>query len=142
MSIRQLDYRCWELSNPGTEEDREHFPDKSRADAAVARMARDDPESKASASLLASPCWVAECDDCGQVIDEEGEGYTVHRLSRAEAEETAGNWEWTLGVSAAGGERAWCPMCSPEDAKAPPPSAGQQEAAGQMALPGLAGSTS
>jgi len=137
MSIRQLDACCWELSNPGGEDDRQHFDSNARADAEVADLRKENPQSRASVALLPSRCWVVQCDgDCGQVIDEFDEGYICHHLTAAEAEKTARAWEWVL-VPGPLGESVYCPEDRPEGAELPPPSPAEQEAAGQIPLPGV-----
>ena len=80
-------------------------------------------------------CWAVQCDgDCGYVIDEEDEGYTVHHKSRTEAEETIADYEW---VYSADGCLVFCADDAPEDAEPPPPSPAEQEAAGQLVIPGV-----
>lgn len=138
MSIRQLDYCCWELSDPGDEDDKRHLKDKARADTEIKEAVERNPESKASVTLLASPCWIVQCDgDCDVVIDQEGEGYTVHHEAAAEAQDTARSWEWAVMPGEFGGQAVYCPEDKPDDAELLPPSPADQEAAGQMPLPGV-----
>lgn len=137
MSIHQLSDRCWVLDDPAQDEGERHFEDASGANAALTRAREEDPATKASVRQLDAPCWLVECDECGQVIDEYDEGHIYHHESRAEAEKTVRVWEWTLVPGHLGGELAYCHEDRPEDAEPPAPSAAQQEAAGQMRLPGV-----
>lgn len=136
MSIHQLSDCCWVLDGPAQDEGVRHFEDASGADAALTRAREEDPATKASVRLLPSPCWLVQCDECEYVIDEEDEG-VFHHESRAEAEKVVRLWEWTLVPGHLGGELAYCHEDRPEDAEPPVPSAAQQEAAGQMRLPGV-----
>jgi len=138
MSVHQLDDCCWELVNPGEDDDKQHFEDAAGANSAVMRSRKRNPKSTASVRLLESPCWLVQCDgECEQVIDEEDEGITRHHESQAEAESTASAWEWVLAPALVGGPLAYCPEDRPEDTEAPLPSAEELEAAGQMRLPGV-----
>ena len=86
---------------------------------------------------LEERCWVVESDgECGQVLDEEDEGWVIHHDSAKGAHETAAAWEWKYSAD---GRFVYCP-CSPppEDAEPIPPSPAELEAAGQMRLPGVA----
>lgn len=141
MTIHQLAFTCWEMTNPGGGEDQRHFDDQVQADIALAEILAGNPESKASVHLLDAPCWVIESDgECGQLLDEEDEGYVFHHATQAAAEETAAAWGWVLKPSPHfAGWLAYCPCGLPEGmgAAAPGPSPAEQEAAGQMRLPGV-----
>jgi len=78
---------------------------------------------------------VVQCDgECEYVIDEEDEGYTVHHKSRTEAEETVADYEWAYSAD---GRLVFCGDDAPEDGQEPPLSPAEQEAAGQLVIPGV-----
>lgn len=138
MSIHQSGFRCWVFENPGHDDDTRHFKDEASAGAAVTRAREDEPGTGASVRQMPAPCWLVQCDgECEYVIDEEDEGIIFHHDTRAEAEETVRLWEWVLVPGNLGGELAYCPEDRPEGVQPPLLTAAQQEAAGQMPLPGV-----
>jgi hypothetical protein len=139
MSVYQLSDRCWVFENPGHDDDTRHFEDSAAAGAALCRAREDKLETKESVRQLPSPCWLVQCDECEQVIDEEDEGITFHHESRAEALETIRLWDWVLVPGHLGGELAYCPGDRPEGVAPPAASAADLVAAGQQPLPGAPG---
>ena len=160
MTIHQLPDRCWAVTPRLPREDGDpHYDTRAEALTAIREAwdfdrdwAFDDQlrvrwrEFRFRLSRLrpGAPrprqhddrCWVVQDDgDCGQVIDEEDEGYIVHCDSRRAAEDLARSWEWAYSAD---GRSVYCPCCSPEDAEPVPPSPAELEAAGQMRLPGVA----
>lgn len=159
--IRQLKEPCWEITPRLPSEDHDpHYDTRAEALAAIRetwdedrndhlgltgvalerpwwrefrfRLSRLRPGAPRPRELPA--CWVVQCDgDCEQVIDEE-ECWTVHHGSRREAEETVASWQWTYSGD---GRSVFCPDDQPEDAVPAPLTAAEQEAAGQMAIPGV-----
>jgi hypothetical protein len=80
-------------------------------------------------------CWVVQCDgECEYVLDDEDEGCTFHHGSAAEARKTVASYEW---VYSADGRFVFCEECAPADAALPPLSPDEQEAAGQLVIPGV-----
>ena len=63
-----------------------------------------------------------------------GARQTVHHKSRTEAEETIADYEW---VYSADGCLVFCEDDAPEDGQEPPLSPAEQEAAGQLVIPGV-----
>src|ERR1700677_743260 len=94
MTIRQLESRCW--TAPGLDDERkEHFTGNAAALKAIKEARERGEVADSSPLLLESCCWVIECDgECGQLIDEEDEGYIHHCESRAEAEDSMRAWKW------------------------------------------------
>ena len=140
MSIRQFDFRCWELSDPADDEhDKRHFETAAEVNSELADIREGNPDTKATAREMDAPCWVVEDDgECGQMIDQEDEGYVVHSATLAKAEELARAWGWVLVPGPGANEwLAYCPCGRPEDAPPPPPSPAELEAAGQLRLPGV-----
>jgi hypothetical protein len=132
VSIHQLADRCWELTDPADDERTPHYGDEAAAQAALKELRDEEPDTKASIRLLGSACWVTRCDgDCEAMLDEEDEGYIFHHESIADALETVRAYEWrTVGDS------VFCPADAPDGAELPL-SAAEQEAAGQLPLPGV-----
>lgn len=144
MSIRQLTYRCWELNNPADDERTIHKGTEADIRAALNDIKAECPDSTASVHLLDAPCWVAECDgECDSALDQEGECWTFHCQSQASAIALADDYEWLVkpGPLSATGMLAYCPEDAPGDGQVPPPTPEQQEAAGQMRLPGMGAAT-
>jgi hypothetical protein len=80
-------------------------------------------------------CWVVQCDgECEMVLDEEDECCVYHHRSAAEAASTVASCEW---VYSADGRLVFCEEDAPEDAAPPPLSPAEQEAAGQLVIPGV-----
>ena len=136
MTIHQLPDRCWELQPPTDDERRPHFDTEAEALDAL----KEDREGDAGAYpdtkpvQMESPCWVVQCDgQCETVIDEEDECYAFHHESRAEAEETVAAWRWRVAA-----DLVYCGEDAPDDSEPSPPTARELEAAGQLALPGVA----
>ena len=133
MSIRQLSYRCWELDDPSNGEGKRHLKDKTEADEAVKELCDEHPGATASMRLLDAPCWLVQCDgECEQVIDEEGDGYAFHHGSAFEALDTARSRGWVRRDA----DGVFC--TEDADGELLPLTPEQQEAAGQMRLPGVA----
>lgn len=79
-------------------------------------------------------CWVVGCDgECEVTLDTEGEGYVFHHESFVKAEATMKAYEWKYA-----GDLVFCEEDAPADGQLPPPSPAEQEAAGQLVLPGVA----
>jgi len=163
VTIHQLPAPCWVITPRPPREDHDPHYD-SRAEALTAIREAWDEDREWTRGLVATAlerewwrearfrlsrlrpgaprpreigtrCWAVQCDgDCGYVIDEEDEGYTVHHKSRTEAEETIADYEW---VYSADGCLVFCADDAPEDAEPPPPSPAEQEAAGQLVIPGM-----
>ena len=140
MTIHQLKDRCWELQPPLDDDRNPHYDNEAAALDALDE-ARDEagdkdhlPDPATKPVQLASPCWLVQCDgECETVIDEEGEGYTFHHDSAADAGQTVVGYRWAF----AGDGRVFCEDDAPADA-AVPLSRAEQEAAGQLVLPGVA----
>lgn len=136
MTIHQLKDRCWELRPPADDERCPHFDSEAAALDALKDDRGDDPEAYAATKpvRLDAPCWMVQCDgECETVLDEEGEGYVFHHDSRTEAEETMACYDFRYV-----GDLVFCEEDAPADGQVPPPSPVQQEAAGQLPLPGVA----
>jgi hypothetical protein len=138
MTVHRLKSPCWLLSPSLPSDDGWHHEDEAAARKAVREYQEENPADKftAAAKPLSEPCWVVQCDgECGQAIDQEGEGYVFHHTSRADAEESVRQWRFAyLGDS----ELVYCETDRPEGAEIPPPSPAELEAAGQLVLPGVA----
>ena len=158
MTIHQLEVPCWVIRPRPYLEDDNHYDTRAKALAAIWRDWDEDRDwthddqlrvrwraflYRLSRLRLDAPhprqkpgrCWVVQCDgECGAVIDEDDEGYVVHHGTRAEAEETVSQWEW---VYSADGRLVFCGDDAPEDGQEPPLSPAEQEAAGQLVIPGV-----
>jgi hypothetical protein len=164
MTIHELKAPCWAVSPPLPRDDGDpHYDTRDEALAAI-REAWDEDRERVRGLVatalerawwrefrfrlsrwrpgaprprpLPACCWVVQDDgDCGQVIDEEDEGYAVHCASRRAAEDLARSYEWAYSAD---GRFVYCPCCAPEDSEPVPPSPAEQEAAGQLVLPGVA----
>lgn len=133
MAIHQLKSPCWELQDPA-DDLTPHFDNAVSALARLAELKEDDPGTRATVAGLDCRCWLVQCDgECEQLIDEEDEGYIVHCESLQAAGELAKAWSWAYSAD---GRLIFCEADWPEDAESPPPSPAQQEAAGQLRLPG------
>lgn len=135
MTIYQLKERCWELQPPLDDEHRPHYDTEAEArealDEATDEAGDADPATKPV--QLAAPCWLVRCDgDCNEHIDEDGECYTYHHDSRADAEQTTSGHDFRRV-----GDLVFCQDDAPEDSELFLSSA-ELEAAGQMRLPGVA----
>lgn len=138
MTIHQLAKPCWELQPPTDPERMPHYGTEAEALTALAEDRENDerPYAGTKPVLIAAPCWLAQCDGgCEMVLDTEGEGYTVHCASRADAEGLAASYEWAYSAD---GRSVFCTECAAEGAEPVPPSPADLEAAGQMRLPGVA----
>lgn len=155
MTVHQLDAPCWVIRPRPYLEDDNHYGTRAKA-LAVIREAWDEDHwrpvplwtwwrtlrYRLSRLRPGAPrprqetgrCWIVQCDECETVIDEDDEGYVVHHGTRAEAEETVAEWEW---VYSADGCLVFCPEDAPEDGQEPPLSPAEQEAAGQLVIPGV-----
>jgi hypothetical protein len=130
MSIQQLKDRCWELTDPA-DDGTPHYPGKAAAEAALKELRELNADTTAAIRQLESACWIVQCDGgCEYVLDEEDE-YIFHHESIADALETVRASEWrTVGDS------VFCPEDAPDGAELPL-SPAEQEAAGQLPLPGV-----
>ena len=142
--IAAENYRCWIIDYlPGEPDDETpHFPDQVDADEEFARLRKENEERYALAVIrqLDAPCWTVQCDgECEYTLDEDEDGL-IHFESAAEAEREVRDCEWRLVPDplSAVTVLAYCPEDAPEGGKIPSPSPEQQEAAGQMRLPGVA----
>ncbi len=91
MAVRELDYLCWVLDEPGEDgEDGVHFESAARAQAAA--------ESGETARQMAAPCSVVTCDTpgCGEELESADEGWTVHLANPADAHNCAIIEGWTV----------------------------------------------
>lgn len=146
MTIRQLRRPCFVLDpSPYADDDYgvPHYDTQEKADAALAELREErepDPEGLARLEGVQVtqeewPCWVAECDFPGcEETYEDDEGGGSHFPDAKTLEE----WVVQDGWTTAPPDKALCWSDSPEDAPKPPPSPAEQEAAGQLALPGVA----
>jgi hypothetical protein len=155
MTIRQLPEPCFELDpNPYDFDDdglgSPHFVTRAEADKALAELREDrapDPELLAELATvrvkeLSIPCWVAECDapdgqegTCGDTLGDEEEGPSCIHF---ETSDQVIDWMPYEGWAKDGPDGALCNLHRPDDP--PPPlamSPAEQEAAGQLALPGV-----
>jgi hypothetical protein len=139
--IRQLDHRCWHLDPPPEDERDPHYDNRHDADDALRDLREErgpDPLDLAAleschAKQLDAPCWVVQCDgECETTLDAEDEGYVYHHGSLAEAEDTVKAYRWKYA-----GGRVFCEEDAPVDGQPPPLSPAEQEAAGQLAIPGV-----
>lgn len=131
MTVQQLKDRCWVLNDNG---DETHFTGRAPTKGDLFRLHEDDPDPDATVTELETPCWVVSCDgECEVTLDTEDEGYVIHHASRAEAEETMASYDWVYV-----GDLVFCEEDAPADGRVPPPSPAQQEAAGQLRIPGVA----
>ncbi len=128
--ITQETYRCWVIGRlPGDTEP--HFKTSKAARAELRKMREEDEDHVAGATVrrLDVPCWTVTCDgECGLTIDEDEDGL-IHFTDAGDAMRTVRNWEWRLVDH----EHVLCPA----DVLLPP-SPAEQEAAGQLLLPGVA----
>lgn len=138
VSIYQLQEPCWELTDPADDERTPHFTSEQDAREALKEL-RDAPrepyqaDPKASIRLLEHRCWVVQCDgEDGYILDEEDEGYIFHHESIADALDSVAAYEWRRI-----GDSVFCPADAPEGSDPPPPTAAEQEQAGQLRLPGV-----
>jgi len=154
MTIRRLDKPCFVLDPPPWDEDErgaEHYETRDAAEAVLAgeraNAGPDDQEEQAQAAAarvrqLDAPCWVAECDapedasgTCGNTLGDEEEGPSCVHF---ETPDELFDWMPGEGWTRAGADGALCYDHRPEDAEMPaPPSPAEQEAAGQLVLPGV-----
>ena len=133
MTIHQLPDRCWELQPP-TDDDHPHYDTEADALRALAEDREDDERRHADTKPVqfAAPCWVVQCDgECELVLDEEGEGYTFHHDSRADAQTTAAAYDFRHVA-----DSVFCAEDAPEDS-ALLLSPAEQEHAGQLVLDGI-----
>jgi hypothetical protein len=112
-----------------------HHDDRKSVVATIRQAKRDsdflDPATKPR--QLDAPCWVVQCDgECETVLDTEDEGYVFHHLTRADAAETVAAYEWRYA-----GTMVFCEDDAPADGQLPPLSPAEQEAAGQLVIPGV-----
>lgn len=135
VSIHQLAYRCWELSDPADDERAPHFEDQADAGIALAELRLADLGTTASVRLLDAPCWVADCDapGCEERYEDDEAGATHFPDAK-----TLQEWLPGDGWTAVEPDKAFCWSDSPQDAELPPPTPAQQEVAGQLRLPGVA----
>ncbi len=132
--IHQLKSPCWELQDPAGDRT-PHYDDEASAGAELASLRKDTPDTGAKIRQLGEPCWLIRCDgECEQLIDEEDEGYIVHCGSRQAAEELARAWKWAYSGD---GRLIFCEADAPADGEVPQPSPAEQEAAGQLVIPGV-----
>jgi hypothetical protein len=136
MTIHQLANPCWEFSPlPSDAERYGHYGTRADAVTAIREAKKDDdcfnPATKPV--QLGTACWVVQCDGaCETVLDTEDEGWVFHHLTRAEAEETVAAYRWRPA-----GLLMFCEEDTPEDSQEPPLSPAEQEAAGQLVIPGV-----
>lgn len=148
MTIHQLKELCWVLDpSPYADDDYgiPHYGTQDKAAEALAELAQErvgDPEETARLEGVKpkredAPCWVAECDGprCG-------EGYETYEDSESggchfENAETLTEWllqdDWTTKAP----DKVFCSADSPEDAPPRSVSPAEQEAAGQLVIPGV-----
>jgi hypothetical protein len=102
MAIEQLAERCWYVSYPGCDDDcgdTHYTAESARNEAAAIR--RDDAQ------------LTVTCDGpCNQPLQDGEYDWTLHLESRAEAEHTCADYDWT--VTAAG--LAYCEDDKPDGA--------------------------
>lgn len=132
--ITQETYRCWVIGRlPGDTEP--HFKTSKAARAELRKMREEDEDHVAGATVrrLGVPCWTVTCDgECGLTIDEDEDG-VIHHVSAGGALRTAALWKWVL----ADHEHVFCGEDAPLNGYAVPLSPAEQEAAGQLVLPGV-----
>lgn len=134
MTIHQLKSPCWELQDPAGDRT-PHYDDEASAAAELASLRKDTPDTGAKVRQLAAPCWLIRCDgECDQLIDEEDECYIVHCESRQAAGELARAWKWAYSGD---GRLIFCKADAPADGEVPQLSPAEQEAAGQLVIPGV-----
>lgn len=159
MTVHQLPAPCWVITPRLPRDDGDpHYDDRAKALAVIHQAWDEDdwtpdawwtkrlPGFRFRLSRLrpgaprprqsGTRCWAVQCDgECGYVIDEEDEGYTVHHSSLTEAHETVvAEYEWAYSAD---GRLVFCADDAPDDAEPPPPSPAEQEAAGQLVIPGV-----
>jgi len=160
MTIHQLPAPCWVISPRLPREDGDpHYDSRAKALAAIreawdeedrdwtpgdrprvrwqeflfrlSRLRRGAPRPRESGYR----CWVVQDDgECEQVLDEHDEGYIIHHGSHQEAVQTAADYDWT---HSADGRFVYCPCGPREDSEPIPPTPAEQEAAGQLVIPGV-----
>jgi len=163
MTVHQLPAPCWVITPRLPREDHDpHYDTKAEALTAIREAWDEDREwtrglvataierewrreARFRLSRLrpaaprprkrAAPCWLVQCDgECEMVIDEEDECYVVHHKSRAEAEETVAEYQWTYSADL---RLVFCGEDPPKDGQEPPLTPAEQEAAGQLVIPGV-----
>jgi len=157
MTIHQLPAPCWVIRPQLPRDDDNHYDTRADALKAIRRDWDEDRDWTSDDQLRArwreflyrlsrlrldSPrprrhdyrCWVVQCDgDCELVLDTEGEDYVYHHGSAAEARKTVASYEWVYSPD---GRMVFCHEDAPEDGEEPPLSPAEQEAAGQLVIPG------
>jgi hypothetical protein len=158
MTVHQLPAPCWVITPRLPRDDGDpHYDDRAKA-LAVIHQAWDEDDWTPDAwwtkrlpgfrfrlsrlrlgvprpRLLGTRCWAVQCDgECGTVIDEDDEGYVIHHKLPADAAETVAACEW---VYSADGRLVFCADDAPEDGQEPPLTPAEQEAAGQLVIPGV-----
>ena len=121
MAVKEMDYRCWVLDYPaGAGDDGRHFKtaDKAR------EGAYSPHEDQVTARQLDSPCHVVICDtaDCGEELENLGEGWTVHLTNPADAGNEAISEGWTED-----GGVLTCLYCETADPEPAPEAAARKE---------------
>ena len=130
---------CWIIGlnseDAGLNDREPHFTSRTDAEEELGRLRGEDRDLYETVVVrqLDNPCWVARCDgDCGYAIDEADEGLN-HYKTAADAEQAVRHREWRMLPD---GAHVYCPEDAPEDGQVPPPTASEQERAGQLVLPG------
>lgn len=160
MTIRQLKARCWAVVPKLPREDGDpHYDTRDEALAVIREAWDEDREDRLGLvstalertwwrefrrrlsrlrpdaprpRLLPACCWVADCGTCGDELINEDEGWTVHASSLPGLYQSLDAYDWRICP-----DEAYCPDDAPECSQLPPLSPAEQEAAGQLVLPGV-----
>ena len=113
MTIRQINSPCFTLEpNPwgDTEASIQHFPTFTDADEELARLRGERrADDRTRVKKEAAVCWVAECDDCGELFIDDNAGGSHFGKVEGDLEDYL-RWDgWTR--TAPDGCRCW--LCSP-----------------------------
>jgi len=154
MTIHQLPDPCFVLDPSPWRYSAPHYKTTAKAEAALARerAETDDDDGKELAKLAAArpkaldaPCWVATCDApgkqegiCGATLGNEDEGPScVHFDTFEDLVDRMAGESWTR--DGADGARCWVhgPHYPDEQSPQPAPTRAEQEAAGQLVIPGV-----
>lgn len=143
MTIHQLKEPCWVLKPRPYEDDHgdSHYKTWHEADEALRELREErgpDPLDLAGLEPVkpvreAGACWEADCSTCGDELTNEDAGWTIHAASLPELYQSLDAYDWRLCP-----DEAYCPDCAPECSQIPPLSPAEQEARGQLRLPGVA----
>lgn len=142
MTIHQLRKPCFILDpSPWDEDERHpHYATWHEADEEL-RTLREErgphPEDLAELEpvrvrALPEPCWAAECSACDDPFQDDESGAN-HFGTAGDAEAVMASYGWTTLPP----DGAYCPDDRPADARVPPPTPAELEAAGQLVLPGV-----